>query len=121
MTVGDLSCSEYTARVLDAYRTTLGTTGSVRKPDRQLAADLYRKDVPLVAVENGLALAAVRRLIRPAGAAPLPLARSLAYFLPAIEEVQQMKVEPEYFEYVRRKLQRLNCNTARSAMQTAPR
>jgi hypothetical protein len=110
MTVGGLSCGEYTARVLHAYRTTLGTTGSVRKPDRQLAADLFRKGVPLAAVENALALAAVRRQIRPAGAAPLPLARSLAYFLPVIEEVQHMEVNPDYFDYVRRKMHELNRN-----------
>ena len=51
-------------------------------------------------------LAAARRLIRPAGAAPLGTIRSLAYFSPLIEEVLQLQVGQEYFEYLRKKLQR---------------
>ena len=52
-------------------------------------------------------LAAVRRLIRPADAPPLTDVRSLAYFLPVIEEVLDMEVGEEYFQYARQKLQRL--------------
>jgi hypothetical protein len=33
--------------------------------------------------------------------------RSLAYFLPVIEEVLEMEVGEEYFQYARQKLQRL--------------
>jgi len=51
--------------------------------------------------------AAVRRLIRPADAPPLTDVRSLAYFLPVIEEVLDMEVGEEYFQYARQKLQRL--------------
>ena len=54
-----------------------------------------------------LALAAVRRHIRPVDASPLTTVRSLAYFLPVIEEVLQMEVGEEYFQYIRQKLQRL--------------
>jgi hypothetical protein len=32
---------------------------------------------------------------------------SLAYFLPVIEEVLDMRVSPEYFQHVRRKLERI--------------
>ena len=60
-----------------------------------------------LAVENGLVLAAVRRIIRPDGAAPLGTIRSLAYFAPVIEEVLQLKVSQEYFQYLRHKLQRI--------------
>ena len=66
---------------------TPGTTGTVRRPDRLLAAQLHQRGVPLAAVENALVLAAARRLIRPADAPPLGTIRSLAYFLPVIEEV----------------------------------
>ena len=37
---------EYVRRLLDAYRTTPGTCGAVRRPDRLLAAQLH----PLAAV-----------------------------------------------------------------------
>jgi hypothetical protein len=97
---------EYVNRLLEAYRTTPGTSGTARRPDRVLAAQLYERGVPLAAVENALVLAATRRMIRPAGAAPLGTIRSLAYFSPVIEEVLQMQVSTEYFHYLRHKLQR---------------
>jgi hypothetical protein len=37
---------------------------------------------------------------------PLGTIRSLAYFSPVIEEVLQLQVGPEYFQYLRHKLQR---------------
>ena len=96
---------EYVRRLLDAYRVTPGTCGAVRRADRVLAAQLYERGVPLEAVENTFVLAAARRMIRP-GAAPLRTIRSLAYFSPVIEEVLQLQVGQEYFQYLRHKLQR---------------
>jgi hypothetical protein len=97
---------DYVCRLLDAYRTTPGTCGVVRRTDRVLAAQLHQRGVPLESVENALVLAAARRLIRPAGAAPLGTIRSLAYFSPVIEEVLQLSIGQEYFQYLRTKLQR---------------
>jgi hypothetical protein len=97
---------DYVRRLLEAYRATPGGSGAVRRPDRVLAAQWYERGVPIEAVENAFILAAVRRLIRPAGAVPLGAIRSLAYFTPVIEEVLQLQVGPEYFQYLRHKLQR---------------
>lgn len=97
---------DYVNRLLEAYRTTPGTSGTARRPDRVLAAQLYERGVPLEAIENALVLAATRRMIRPAGAVPLGTIRSLAYFSPVIEEVLQMQVSTEYFHYLRHKRQR---------------
>ena len=98
---------DYVRKVLEAYRNTPGTSGNLRRPDRMLAVQLYQRGVPLSIVENALVLAAVRRLIRPADAPPLTTVRSLAYFLPVIEEVLETEVGEEYFQYARQKLQRL--------------
>ena len=98
---------EYVRRVLDAYRQTPGTAGAVRRPDRMLAAQLFQRGVSVQMIENALVLAAARRMMRPAEAPPLNTIRSLAYFLPVIEEVQQLRVSPEYFNYLRHKLQRI--------------
>ena len=98
---------EYVRKVLDAYRSTPGTTGVVHRPDRVLAAQLHQRGVPLIAVENALVLAALRRLARPDGAPPLGTIRSLAYFSPVIEEVLSLSVSPDYFTHLRHKLQRL--------------
>jgi hypothetical protein len=107
---------EYVRQVLDAYRKTPGTMGIVRRPDRLLAAQLHERGVPLMAVENALVLAAARRLIRPAGSPPLGAIRSLAYFLPVIEEVLSLRVNPDYFRYLRHKIER-----AAPARQSTPR
>lgn len=98
---------EYVRRVVEAYRAAPGTCGAVRGPDRLFAARLYERGVGLEAVENALILAAARRLARPAGAPPLGVIRSLAYFSPVIEEVLGMQVGPEYFRHLRQRVARL--------------
>src|SRR4051794_15204602 len=98
---------DYIDRLLEAYRATPGTSGVVRRGDRLLAVQLYRRDVPLIAVENAFALAALRRLARPEPITPLAIIRSLAYFLPVIDEVLSTNVDPRYYQHVRSKLQRL--------------
>jgi hypothetical protein len=98
---------EYVRQVLDAYQKTPGTMGTVRRPDRLLAAQLHQRGVPLAAVENALVLAAARRLIRPADSTPLGAIRSLAYFLPAIDEVLGLRVNPDYFRHLRHKIERV--------------
>jgi hypothetical protein len=103
----DLSQEEYTRQVLEAYRKTPGTMGTVRRADRLLAAQLYQRGLSLKVIENALVLAATRRLIRPPDASPLGTIRSLAYFLPVIEEVLDLRVSPDYFDYLRHKLARV--------------
>ena len=98
---------EYVRQVLEAYRSTPGTAGVVRRPDRLFAAQLYGRGVPLETVSNALTLAAARRSVRSADAPPLGTVRSLAYFSPVIDEVLQMKVGAEYFQHLRLKLQRV--------------
>ena len=98
---------EYIHRLLEAYRATPGTCGVVRRGDRLLAAQLYQRGLSLITVENAFALAAVRRLARSERATPLAIIRSLAYFLPVIDEVLSTDVDPRYYQHVRSKLQRL--------------
>jgi hypothetical protein len=98
---------EYIRQVLEAYRKTPGTMGTVRRADRMLAAQLCQRGVAVSVIENAFVLAAARRLMRPAEAPPLGTIRSLAYFLPVIEEVIEMRVSPDYFQHIRRKLERV--------------
>jgi len=98
---------EYIRQVLEAYRKTPGTTGTVRPPDRMLAAQFYQRGLSVKVIENAFVLAATRRLIRPADAPPLGAIRSLAYFLPVIEEVLELRDSPDYFQYLRHKLERI--------------
>src|SRR6266581_119049 len=101
------SQEEYIRQVLEAYRKTPGTMGTVRRADRMLAAQLYERGLSVSVIENALVLAAARRLMRPADAMPLGTIRSLAYFLPVIEEVLELRVGPDYFQYLRHKLERM--------------
>jgi hypothetical protein len=97
---------DYVQRVLEAYRKTPGTTGTVRRPDRLLAEKLYQRGMSVSVIENALTLAAARRLMRSADAPPLNSIRSLAYFLPVIEEVLGLRVSQDYFQHLRHKLER---------------
>ena len=99
-----MDSAEYVQRVLYAYRTTPGTCGAVRKPDRAFALALHSRGVPLDAVENAFVLAAVRRLARQPDAPPLGIIRSLAYFGPVIDEVLESSVGPDYYRYLRYRL-----------------
>jgi hypothetical protein len=105
----DYGCGqeEYIRQILEAYRKTPGTAGTVRRPDRVLAARLYQRGVSVSVIENAFVLAATRRLIRSTDAPPLGTIRSLAYFLPVIEEVLGLRVSPDYFQYLRQKLERI--------------
>jgi hypothetical protein len=98
---------EYVAGVLRAYQQTPGTTGLVRPADRRLAAQLQQRAVPFTVIENALLLAAARRLFRDATAPPLGTIRSLAYFVPVIEEVLTSEISPTYFQHLRHKLERI--------------
>src|ERR1700690_3399425 len=100
-----VSQEEYIRRVLEAYRKTPGTMGTIRRPDRVLAVQLYQRGVSVTVAENAFVLAATRRLMRPAEAPPVSTIRSLAYFLPVIEEVLSLRASPEYFQYLRHKLE----------------
>jgi hypothetical protein len=99
--------AEYIRQVLEAYRKTPGTMGTVRRADRMLAMQLYQRGVSADVIENAFVLAAVRRLTRPADAPPLGTIRSLAYFIPVIEEVRGLRITPDYFQYLRHKLQQI--------------
>ena len=101
------SQEEYVRRVLEAYRKTPGTMGTVRRPDRLVALQLYQRGISVSVIENAFVLAATRRLMRPADAPALGTIRSLAYFLPIIEEVLGLRVSPDYFLYLRHKLGRI--------------
>jgi hypothetical protein len=102
-----VSQEEYIRQVLEAYRKTPGTMGTVRRPDRLLAAQLYQRGVSLTVVENAMVLAAARRMSRPTDAMPLGTIRSLAYFLPVIDEVLNSRIKPDYFNYLRYRMERL--------------
>ena len=101
---GGDSRSRYVRAVLARYRATPTVLGHVRRADRDLAADLHDRGVPLYLVENALLLAAARRVLNNAFSAPPPPIRSLAYILPLIAELQTRPLGPRDFDKLRQRL-----------------
>jgi hypothetical protein len=100
--------SEYVRRVLAAYCHTRTTTGRANRQDHLTAVGFYRRGIPLDVVENAFILGAIRRLQRDPNAPPLSPVRSLRYFDGLIDEVSQIKSDPQtksayprYFQYLR--------------------
>ena len=93
--------------MLEAYRRTPGINGTVRPNDRLLAATLYDRGVPLVAVENALVLAGGRRIIRPPDSPALQPVRSLYYVLPVIDEVLALRISQDYYRYIQFKVDQI--------------
>ena len=111
MEIHGISRQEYMRQLLDAYRTTPGTTGRVHRVDRLLAERLYEDGVPLAAVKNALVLAAARRLLRPENAPSLGTVQSLHYFRAVIDEILNSNISEDYFCYLREKVARFKKET----------
>ena len=97
----------YAAAVLMLYVDLPDTPLRPSAADHCRARLFHEQGIPVSLVESALLLATLRRLIRPAGLPPLPPIRSLAYFQPVINELQQQPLPDGYLDYLRLKLQRV--------------
>lgn len=111
MTGADPAAS-YVASVITLYLEMPDTPMRVSASDQSLARHFHQEAVPLELVETALLLGSLRRLIRPADAPRLAPIRSLAYFRPVIEELQDSPPPENYRDYLKLKL--------RQATQTRP-
>jgi hypothetical protein len=99
--------NSYLAAVITLYLELPETPMRASLADQALARRLDRDGVPLKIVEAALLLGSLRRLIRPQEAPPLSPIRSLAYFLPVIEEMTENPSPENYLDYLRLKLQQI--------------
>jgi hypothetical protein len=83
--------------------------------DHAQARRLHDRGISLALVESAFLLASLRRLARPSGAPPLPPIRSLAYFLPVIEELLAQPMPENYLDYLRLKLRNVAAHKPLSA------
>lgn len=102
-----MSEAEYVAALLTLYADLPDTPLHPSPADQALARKLFA-EVPLTLTESSLLLGTLRRLSRPPGMPPLPKVRSLAYFLPVIEELKLQPLPDGYLDYLRLKLRRLS-------------
>src|SRR5215831_14723645 len=84
----DSDPGSYVAAVLILYVELPETPLRASVQDQWQARRLYDRGVPLCVVASAFLLASLRRLHRPADGPPLSPIRSLAYFLPVIDELQ---------------------------------
>lgn len=72
--------------------------------DRRLLSSLYQRGFSLELVRSALLLATARRLAHNPAQPPLPPVRSLAYFLPVLEEIRLQPLPPGYLHYLEAKV-----------------
>jgi hypothetical protein len=94
----------YVTAVVTLYMDMPDTPMRVSASDQWLARHFYQDGVPLETVETALLLGSLRRMIRPADSPRLAPIRSLAYFRPVIEELQENPATENYRDYLRLKL-----------------
>jgi hypothetical protein len=107
VSTGDAQEATYVASVLILYADLPDTPWRPSPMDQSLARKLHQEAIPLPLVESALLLGTWRRLARADDLPPLPRIRSLAYFLPVIEELQQQPLPAGYLDYLRLKLRKL--------------
>ena len=95
---------QYVATLLECYVQLPHTPNRPRNNDRRLAASLFNQKVPLDIVKAAFVLATSRRTFRPKNAPPLDPIRSLAYFLPVVEELQRTSPDPFYIHLLKQRL-----------------
>lgn len=103
----DANPASYVPTVLALYLSLPETPIRTNAMDHRQARLLQQRAVPLRVVESAFLLASLRRLIRPKDVPPLSPIRSLAYFLPAIEELLADPSPDNYLDYLRLKLNRI--------------
>ena len=109
----ELDRERYVITVLELYLKLPETPYRASQYDRARAAELHEQGIELSVVESALLLASLRRSHRPPGSPPLSPIRSLAYFLPVIEELLDSPTPADYLNYLRSKAGSLAGKTVR--------
>jgi hypothetical protein len=100
----NVSLKDYSKAVLGLYARLPDTPSKARPADRRTLEQLYSRGVSFETIELAFFLASARRLCRHPNKPPLPQIRSLAYFLPVIEEISRKPMPPGYLPYIQSKV-----------------
>jgi hypothetical protein len=92
--------NSYIQAVLKSYLQLPDTPARARPHDRHAARLLWERQIPLDLAQAALLLASARRA-RPANQPQLPPIRSLAYFIPVIDEILLQPLPPGYVDYLK--------------------
>jgi hypothetical protein len=103
---------EFLMDVLKLYLQLPETPSKTNPNDRIVAIELHKRGITVPTIESAFLLGSVRRLSRSPDMLPLSPIRSLAYFLPVIQELLDNPISDNYADYLRLKLHSLNGKTA---------
>lgn len=98
----------YVKAVLAHYLQLPDTPLRASVADQRLARQLFDRAVTLQTVESALLLGSLRRLARPSDLPGLQPVRSLAYFLPVVDELLEQPLPDGYVSYLKLKLERFS-------------
>lgn len=101
----DATEQRYVADLLRSYTLLPHTPARPSKNDRRLATQLFNRHVPIDAIRTAFVLAISRRTFRHPNAPPLEPIRSLAYFLPVVNEVLKAQLDPVYIDLLKQRLE----------------
>ena len=104
---GRKDSNDYVAEVLKLYLELPETPRKAGANDRITAEGLWERSIPVSTLESAFLLASLRRLGRSPDLPPLSPIRSLAYFLPVIQEILEKQVNDDYLKYLRMKVRSL--------------
>ena len=107
----------YVSSVLTLYVDLPDAPLRANTQDQRQARSWFDRGVSLPLVETALLLASLRRITRPPGVPSLPRIRSLAYFQPVVEELQENPVPDSYLQYLRFKLRGVVDKADQAAVQ----
>jgi hypothetical protein len=110
----------YVNAVLANFVRLPGTPFRHSRRDRQLAASLYDRNVPLRFVWAAFVIAAARWALRGPQQRRLDAIRTLHYFLPAIDEVLALPPEQSYVQYLAAKLRPVIAEKERRLAEKGP-
>ena len=99
-----MTSQAYIRAVRDLYTRLPQTSKRFNRSDRQLAEDLYPRNVSFDTLRSALLLATARRLCRNPANSPLPPVRSLHYFLPVLDEILHQPLPRGYVQYLEYKI-----------------
>ncbi len=91
---------DFVAAVVKLYTRLPDTPERPRAPERSLARQWFRQDIPLPEIQAALALAIARRAYRAPSAEPLQPIRSLHYFVPVLAEIRSDALDPDYLRHL---------------------
>lgn len=103
--VDDATRQQYVADLLRCYILLPHTPNRPSRNDRRIATQLFNHHVPIDVINTAFVLAISRRSFRPPDVPPLEPIRSLAYFLPVVNEVQMSAPDSIYIDLLKQRLE----------------